>query len=337
MKILFLTIKQEDYLADSLLHGLRHIHGNNVVDYPQKECLYLDYSLSSEHIYGNGFTIYKTLENIHIDRDTIAEKIKNNYFNLVIFTDFSKQFGLFLKFRNYLTGQNTVILDGSDSSKLFLFHGRFWRKFPLQFLHISFINFLTFKREWTPITLKYRSFFPLATLLSFFLYKKISLRKISFSIPADKICDEKVIKRKLFPVHIVDKEIVDNLKYSSTRYVFKDEKEYYHDLQVSKFGITTKRAGWDCMRHYEIAANGTVMCFRDLTSKYEMCAPHDLVPGINCLSYASYEDLMQQINQLTDTQYDQLRLNSMDWVKHKTTKIVANDFLNVFSKYAADN
>jgi hypothetical protein len=38
-------------------------------------------------------------------------------------------------------------------------------------------------------------------------------------------------------------------------YIFKDEKPYYEDYQKSYYGVTMKKAGWDCMRHYEILGN----------------------------------------------------------------------------------
>jgi hypothetical protein len=336
MKILFLTFKQEDYLSDSLLHGLRSIYGNTVVDYPQKACMYSNYELPNDKIYGNAFSIYKTLENLEIDRNNIEEKIKNFYFSLIVFSDFSRQINFYIKFRKYINQRNAVILDGSDSSRLFIFHGRFWRKFPHQLLHLSYIKFLTFKREWTPKTLTTKSIFPFATLLGMLLYKNISLRKISFSIPEEKIYCGGENKEKLFPQHIVDNEVVNKLNYSSTHYVFENEKDYYYDLQISKFGVTTMRAGWDCMRHYEIAANGAVMCFRNLTSKEEMCAPHNLIPGFNCISYKTYDDLMQQINELNISEYKQLRYNSIEWAKSKTTKIVAIYFINEFLKFSSD-
>jgi hypothetical protein len=38
-------------------------------------------------------------------------------------------------------------------------------------------------------------------------------------------------------------------------YIFKSEKQYYEDYQKSYYGVTMKKAGWDCMRHYEILGN----------------------------------------------------------------------------------
>ena len=66
--------------------------------------------------------------------------------------------------------------------------------------------------------------------------------------------------------HIVDEEVAERMGAASS-HVFEREADYYRDLQASRFGITTKRTGWDCLRHYEIAANGAVPCFRDLDRK----------------------------------------------------------------------
>lgn len=49
-------------------------------------------------------------------------------------------------------------------------------------------------------------------------------------------------------------------------YRFTDEKEYYDDYNKSYYGITMKKAGWDCMRHYEILANNCIPYFIDLES-----------------------------------------------------------------------
>jgi hypothetical protein len=334
MKILFLTLDNEDYLGESIFHGLRNIYGTNVVDFPKNRYMYNNCEIPNKEIYGNGFSLYKTLVDLEIDRNDIDKKIISNYFNLIIFSDFSKQFEFYFKYRKYLNNKNTVILDGNDYPKLYPFHGRFWKLFPLIFFDISYFKFLTFKREWTTKTLKYRYFIPFSNILGFMLYRKISLRKISFSIPDVKIYKGEAIKHKLFPRHIVDSTLLEKLNHSSFKYVFENEKDYYSDLQISKYGITTKRAGWDCMRHYEIAANGSVICFKKLKLKPEMCAPHDLVPGYNCLNYETYEDLMNQINSLTDLEYEQLRSRSLEWIKSKTTESVAKKFINDFLNFS---
>ncbi len=45
-------------------------------------------------------------------------------------------------------------------------------------------------------------------------------------------------------------------------YIFTEEEPYYKDYQRAMFAITHKKAGWDCLRHYEILMNGCVPHFR---------------------------------------------------------------------------
>jgi len=47
-------------------------------------------------------------------------------------------------------------------------------------------------------------------------------------------------------------------------YVYTDEEEYRKDYQRSYFAVTKKKGGWDCLRHYEIIANGCIPYFLDL-------------------------------------------------------------------------
>lgn len=155
------------------------------------------------------------------------------------------------------------------------------------------------------------------------------MRSISFSIPSEKIVSDLPTKTKLFPKHIVDLEVAGHLPGSLTSYAFKSEIEYYADLQASKFGITTKRAGWDCLRHYEIAANGAVPCFRNLTQKPATCAPHGLNED-NCIIYHSYEDLINQLNNLNEQKYQDLQMSALKWVKRNTTVELAKKVLDTF-------
>jgi len=39
-------------------------------------------------------------------------------------------------------------------------------------------------------------------------------------------------------------------------YIYKNEQDYYQGYRESCLARTKKKAGWDCMRHYEILANG---------------------------------------------------------------------------------
>mmetsp|Transcript_16623 Transcript_16623/g.55395 ORF Transcript_16623/g.55395 Transcript_16623/m.55395 type:complete len:657 (-) Transcript_16623:18-1988(-) len=58
-----------------------------------------------------------------------------------------------------------------------------------------------------------------------------------------------------------------NTMYRSHRmYNALDEADYFDDYSRSYFAITRRKAGWDCMRHYEILAAGAIPYFFNLTS-----------------------------------------------------------------------
>lgn len=50
-------------------------------------------------------------------------------------------------------------------------------------------------------------------------------------------------------------------------YKFNLEEDYYDQYSSSLFATTTKKAGWDCMRHYEIIAAGCIPFFPDIEKK----------------------------------------------------------------------
>ncbi|VAX30390.1 hypothetical protein MNBD_NITROSPIRAE01-677 [hydrothermal vent metagenome] len=327
MKILFITTDVEDYLSDSLLHGFRQLFGKDVTDFPKKYCMYKNYP-SSQKLYGNGFTLYRTLDDLSTDRSQVFEKVKNQYFNLIIFSDIYRQYGYLYQLLPYLKKENTIICDGEDSTAIFPYRSFFYKKRYYRHMQKPHKKFLYYKREWTRNTVKSRWFnLPPEIFCGQILTPK-NIRPISFSIPREKVIKGLPQKKKLFPDHIVDLEISKKIKNHS-KYVFEDESSYYADLQSAKFGITTKRGGWDCMRHYEIAANGTVICFKDLEKKPATCAPHGL-NKTNCIPYNNYNDLMGKINDLPQEKYQKLQKNAMQWVMQNTTIVKAQQLLDNF-------
>lgn len=83
---------------------------------------------------------------------------------------------------------------------------------------------------------------------------------ISFSIPESKIVQCVPDKTKTF-AHIIPGD--------TSTYIFTQEDAYYRDYQAAVFGKTCKKGGWDCLRHYEILANGCIPWFENL----ENCPP----------------------------------------------------------------
>lgn len=78
---------------------------------------------------------------------------------------------------------------------------------------------------------------------------------ISFSIPEQKLVSEVPDKTKQF---------ADIIPGDVSTYRFETEEAYRADYQQSVFGRTQKKAGWDCLRHYEILGNGCLPWFQDL-------------------------------------------------------------------------
>lgn len=74
MKILYITVSdpafQGDYQENTILHGLRSILGNSVIDYPRKKIMYGDFSdTPRDSMHGLGFSLVtKPIEDID-DRD----------------------------------------------------------------------------------------------------------------------------------------------------------------------------------------------------------------------------------------------------------------------------
>lgn len=300
--ILFFTDSYADYLVDSVFHGLKSLTNDfKVYDYPYKPCMYKSSKDSSMGVYGKGFSLYNLLPEDGLSQkvDITNQLLKGDFFDIIIVGTLERQYHFYLKYFDLLKKHKTIILDGRDSPQLFLNHKSLERYKPLfWFFPVPHKHFLYFKREWIE---KKTNRFRFKKLLPPFykgsLVKLKNLRPISFAIPKEKIVDSLPQKTKMFPSHIVDTEVAKKIN-AQTSYAFDDEKCYYKDLQSSRYGITTKRAGWDCMRHYKIAANGTVPCFRDLTKKPKNCAPHGLIPNVNCISYTNYDDLMSQIEKI---------------------------------------
>ena len=226
MKILFVHSKGNnthinDFMSDLLLHGLRKLHGQDVVDYPGCWYMYSDEILNREYninkIWGKGFTINKTLNNYNsIDRTEIKKKIQTKFFDLVIYGSIRRS-NLFLE--DVIKYNNKVIfIDGEDDS----------------IINEKYIKSgLYFKRE--------------------LLENKQNVLPISFAVPKEKIL--KNINEN--PTNLLAPLVPGRL----STYIYDDEQKYYDMYSNSIFAITNKKLGWDCLRHYEIMMNGCIPLF----------------------------------------------------------------------------
>lgn len=87
------------------------------------------------------------------------------------------------------------------------------------------------------------------------IYQHDRLNPISFALPTSKVNFAKSNKNR-------DYAICDPRDIKT--YIYKTETDYYRGYQESRFGFTMKKAGWDCMRHYEIMGNGCIPFFIDI-------------------------------------------------------------------------
>ena len=327
-RILFIAPDQEDYLADSLFLGLRQLLGERVIDVPRRDPLYSDYPPElRRRRYGQGFTLYGgLLEDVPVDRAWTALRLERGEFNLVVFGDIQNGFGRWVELLHAMRGTPAAVLDGGDYPAMYPFGPRWWRHPRWWLLPRAHRRATYFKRELTPETRRLRSFILAPQPLVRRLGPPRGVRPIAFSIPDEKIASAPTEKTALLATHVVDPEVASRAGHSTSA-AFSDEAEYYADLQSARFGVTTKRAGWDCMRHYELAANGCVPCFRNLAAKPATCAPHGLDES-NCVPYADADDLFAKLDRIDDAQYERLQAGALRWARENSTRNRARQFLS---------
>jgi hypothetical protein len=89
-------------------------------------------------------------------------------------------------------------------------------------------------------------------------------RPISFAIPEELVLDNVPNKTR---------EYATIIPGDTKTYIYDYESDYYDGYRESYFGITFKKGGWDCLRHYEILMNGCIPYWPDLIS----CPPTTMV------------------------------------------------------------
>jgi hypothetical protein len=90
------------------------------------------------------------------------------------------------------------------------------------------------------------------------------VKPLYFAIPEDIILETVPEKHR---------EYATIIPGDLSTYIYNNEQDYYNGYQESYFGVTFKKGGWDCLRHYEIIANGCIPYFIDL----EQCPQHTMI------------------------------------------------------------
>lgn len=288
MKILFITHAYPNYVPDLLLHGLRKLLGENVVDYPRKDCVY-------DGVLGLGICPpEQRSENwfpadTGIDRDDIQAKLVSGHFDYVV-SDIRN-----MELANQLLSEakykGLAIIDGEDHP-----------------VNITPGPFLFFQRETdgSQYGIPLPMAIPEEILLDICEFdnepKQYSVGFIG-SLSDQRGFREKVINslRQHFP---------DGL-FSVSNVASQDEqhpqgrlgkKDYYQSLQQCETLVTLRGAGYDTFRYWEHTACNAV----NLVEQLPLYIPDGFKHGVHQLIFSSEHQLIEQVDTIArDHAYSQ--------------------------------
>lgn len=149
------------------------------------------------------------------------------------------------------------------------------------------------------------------------LAERSNIKPISFAMPTTKI---NFNKNK-----IKDSAFITPLDRST--YVYDNEADYYNDYNQARFGVTKRKAGWDCLRHYEILGNGCLPAFIDI----EQCPQLTMVnfPKTLCINVnRSYSHDKMTAEQIYSKYVEEFEKH---FFENNTTKALAKYFINSIS------
>lgn len=147
------------------------------------------------------------------------------------------------------------------------------------------------------------------------IFKHPRIFPISFAIPTSKV---KFNKNKI-------KDFAFITPLNRQTYIYNNEADYYNDYNEARFGVTLKKAGWDCMRHYEILANGCIPYFHNLEHCPELTMTN--FPKTLCL------EIKSKLNkENTKSMYEQyVEKFEQHLLNNNTTKALAEYFVNTIT------
>jgi hypothetical protein len=149
-------------------------------------------------------------------------------------------------------------------------------------------------------------------------FLKQNIYSIPYSIPDDYIVGDEVVQKK----HVVIADLIPG-ELITYRFDGDQEEEYKQMYQESLFAYTRRKEGWDCLRHYEIMANGCIPIFRDL----DQCPPETMV--------SFPKEMVKEANRVLlpwkwskKPMYDSYARMMLEWVRnHCSTSATTRNFL----------
>jgi hypothetical protein len=286
MKLLFISSgKYPDYQNDMLFHGLKSLP--DVTVYENNDLWYMYNNITPEEkikLYGKGFSVYGLL-------DASLKNVEDSHSILEkIETKFYDViiYGSVTRDSSYLD----KVIEIYDKKRIFFVDGEDKSRINEDLLGKG----LFFKRE----------------LIDKFAQKGVL--PINFAIPKIKIVN---------PLPGKEKDWATIIPGDKSTYIFDTEKDYYLDYQKSKFGKTKKKSGWDCLRHYEILANGCIPYFPDI----ENCPPYTLLKFPKGIIHQTNRLIRKK--KMTQVLYDYYINYLLRWTQdYLSTEAIATDVLN---------
>lgn len=285
------------YLTDMLLHGLRNKFGDEVVEYERSWWMYHgDFGpgkFDPEVYCPRGFTIYQTLDDDSRVDRTDIESKIKNQYYDLVIFGYT-HYGL-------RPGSWDLVTKHYPKNKIaWIDGGDSWNELKPELVDKS----VYFKRE---------------------IYKALpGVNPINFAMPREKIAS--IYREKVNLLAPMDPR-------NTASYIYNNEQSYYTQYAESLFGITTKKAGWDCVRHYEIIANNCIPLFLDINE-----CPTDIMTTLPKEPLKEALHLVQTngLEWFAEGEGEQKWLELNDRIqqhfrKHCTTNALAEYFLNTVS------
>jgi hypothetical protein len=293
MNILFLTHHYPNYVPDLLLHGLRKLFGEKVVDYPRKDCLYNGIlglvTCPEDQLCPNWFPT----NDRQIDRDDISVKISKGYFKYIICDIRAILFPEGIRSLISQWPSGLVIIDGEDN--------------PSKILPGPYV-ICRRETDGTDFSI------PLPMALPEEIFKWITSYKNNdkkYSIGFLGCIGHFSEDRKNI-VETIAKHYPDSLLHATlipsetnpnpTGRFGRDE--YYRNLQKCKLVLTLHGAGYDTFRFWENTACNAV----HISQKMPLLIPYDFENGKNILSFSNIEELRRLIDNVLEDKIESQRI-----------------------------
>ena len=122
-------------------------------------------------------------------------------------------------------------------------------------------------------------------------------------------------------IYLKDKLVADIVPGNRNAYTFDNEGDYLKEYQRSYYGITNKKAGWDCFRHLEIMVSGAMPLMSDAS----------LIPNYTMVHHLKdlYTDIYSRFEQTNEPPtVEERQLISANFINNLTCKAMAKYILS---------